>query len=289
MSVGKYKAEYATQPRFAATVVSTERITSDGSDHDVRELVLDVDRPSMPYRIGQSIGVLAPGFSPRGDEFHVRLYSVADLPQQSAAGKPRIKICVRRCTQVDPDGTRHDGIASHYLCDLQPAETVWITGPFGPVFAVPDALNANLILIATGTGIAPFRALVKHIYRNVPGWTGRVWLFYGARNGLELLYMNDKKNDFAQYRDEETFMAFQALSPRPHLADPIAWDRAIARRGQEVWKMLADTTTYVYVAGLAEMQAPLDEVLARLAGSEDRWARRKSELTAVGRWVELLY
>ena len=57
-------------------------------------------------------------------------------------------------------------------------------------------------------------------------------LLYGARSGLELLYMNDKRDDFSLYYDEESFEAFQALSPRPNWADPIAWDHAIEERSR---------------------------------------------------------
>ena len=40
---------------------------------------------------------------------------------------------------------------------------------------------------------------MKHLYQDVAEWKGRVWLFHGARSGLEMLYMNDEKDDFAQY------------------------------------------------------------------------------------------
>jgi ferredoxin--NADP+ reductase len=282
--------DYDTETRFRATVVSSERITPKTSDEEIRELVLDVDRDDFPYELGQSIGVLAPGSPELGHEHHFRLYSVADLPERGESGKPRLKIAVKRCSYIDEhSGERYPGIASNYLCDLKPGDTLTVAGPFGLAFEVPEETDANLILIGSGTGIAPFRAFCKHIYRDVSDWKGRVWLFYGARSGLEMIYMNDKKNDFAQYYDEETFEAFQALSPRPSWADPIAWDRAIAERGDELWKMLGEPKTYVYVAGLEKMRDELDAVFANLAGSEEKWQRRKAELMAGGRWIELLY
>ena len=130
---------------------------------------------------------------------------------------------------------------------------------------------------------------MKHIYRDVSDWTGRVWLFYGARSGLEMLYMNDERDDFAQYYDEETFQAFKALSERPGWSDDIAWDAAIRDHGEEVWAMLGDAKTYVFVAGLEKMLGELDRVLASIAGSGEKWQRRKAELKAGRRWVELVY
>jgi ferredoxin--NADP+ reductase len=282
--------DYDTETRFAARLVSSERITPKESDQEVRELVLDIDRSDFSIAVGQSIGVFAPGRREMGQQHQFRLYSVADLPDRGDSGNPRIKICVRRCSYIDEySGEQYKGIASNYLCDLRPGDTVSLAGPFGLAFEVPDERDANLILIGSGTGIAPFRAFVKHIYANVPDWSGRVWLFYGARSGLELLYMNDEKDDFAQYYDEETFQAFQALSPRPAWADDVAWDGAMAERGDELWSMLSDAKTYVYVAGLQKMRDELDVALATVAGSPERWARRKAELMAGKRWVELLY
>jgi len=283
--------DYDIETRAEATVVSSERITPELSTEEVRELVLEVEREDFPYAAGQSVGVLAPGSPEFGNRVHFRLYSVADLPERSPDGsKPRIKICVRRCSYIDTySGERYDGVASNYLCDLRAGDTLTLAGPFGLPFEVPESRNANLVLIGSGTGIAPFRAFVKHLYREVDDWTGRVWLFHGARSGLEMLYMNDRTDDFAKYYDEETFEAFKALSPRPNWADPIAWDQAIAERGAELWEMLESARTYVYVAGLEKMRDELDRVFSNLAGSHITWERRKAELMAGGRWVELLY
>ena len=55
------------------------------------------------------------------------------------------------------------------------------------------------------------------------------------------------------------------------------------------WRLLLQPNTYVYVAGLEELRGELDGAFAKIAGSEQKWLRRKAELSAGGRWVELLY
>jgi ferredoxin--NADP+ reductase len=286
----RHLADYEDERRYRAVVVSNARITSAGAKEEVRELVLDIERSDFPFQVGQSIGVVVPGATDFGKQSHFRLYSVADLPERPDAGRPRIKIAVRRCSYIDPyNGEEYPGVASNYLCDRAPGDTITMTGPFGIVFEVPEEPDANLILIGSGTGIAPFRAFVKHIYQDVPEFAGRIWLFYGAQSGLEMAYMNDEQDDFAQYYDEETFEAFRALSARPGWDEEIAWDAALAERGEELWAMLSDARTYVYVAGLARMMEQLDAVIAGIAGSKEKWRRRKAELMAGRRWVELVY
>ena len=58
---------------------------------------------------------------------------------------------------------------------------------------------------------------------------------------------------------------------------------------EEVWSMVLKPETHVYVAGLEKMREPLDKAFAKMAGSDEKWERRKAELTAGGRWVELIY
>lgn len=282
--------DYPTEPRYSATILQSERLTDEAADVEVRELVLEVDRHAFDFEIGQSVGVLVEGPREFGGSLHHRLYTVADTPKTGGSGKPEITIVVRRCNYIDDySGEEYSGVNSNYLCDRRPGDTIWITGPFGMPFKVPNDKRANMLLIGLGTGIAPFRALVKHIYESVGDWQGKVRLLYGARSGLELLYMNDKRNDFARYYDEDTFAAFKALSPRPNWADPIAWDFAIEDRAGEIWDMLGDEHTYVYVAGLAPIRDALDGLFARIGGSEEAWTKKKTALVDAGRWVELVY
>jgi len=280
--------DYPTEPQFTATVLSTEEITEDGSEAEVRELVLEVDRHQFNFEIGQSIGVLVKGSGDFGQSVHHRLYTVADTPQPK--GNPKITIAVRRCNYVDDySGEEYIGLNSNFLCDRKPGDKITITGPFGLPFNVPADKSANLLLIGLGTGIAPFRALVKHIYRDVGDWTGKVRLLYGAHSGLELLYMNNKRDDFSNYYDETTFEAFKALSPRPNWADPIAWDFAIEDRADEIWKMLSDEHTYIYVAGQKPIRDALDKLFGEMCESDTVWTKMKADLMEQGRWVELVY
>jgi len=282
--------DYDTEQRLQAIVIQSERITPETSDVEVREITLEIQQPDFELQLGQNIGVLSPGTKEFGQAHHFRLYSVADLPERGGSGYPRIKIAVRRVTYVDQySGEEYPGVSSNYLCDLVAGDSITVAGPYGLAFEVPEEMDANLILIGTGTGIAPFRAFVKHLYNNVPDWRGTITLFHGARSGLELLYMNDERDDFSQYYDSETFQAFKALSPRPSWAAPIDWDGALAQRGEELWGLLGQPNTYVYIAGLEKMRGELDKAFSEIAGSEEKWTRRRAELTAGGRWVELLY
>ena len=120
-------------------------------------------------------------------------------------------------------------------------------------------------------------------------WEGKIRLFYGARSGLELLYLNEKDGDLVNYYDEDTFEAFHALSPRPHWSDPIALDDAIEERASEILEMLGKSNTYIYVAGYEQILDMLDKAFSTILGSEQKWEVRKAELIAGKKWAEVIY
>jgi sulfite reductase alpha subunit-like flavoprotein len=66
-----------------------------------------------------------------------------------------------------------------------------LAGPTGKVLLLPADVNAPLICVATGTGIAPFRSFWRRCFmENVPGYkfTGLFWLFMGVANSDAKLY-----------------------------------------------------------------------------------------------------
>ena len=281
--------EYDTALQMKASVVSSTRITPENSDTELRHINLAVDSKDFSYQVGQSIGVLVPGPHEYHQKEYLRLYSIAG-DSTADDGKPVISLCVKRCFYIDEfNGQRYDGKASNYLCDLKVGAAVTLAGPYNLAFALPKEKDANLLMIGLGTGIAPFRAFIKHIYSELGGWEGDVRLYHGAMKGIELAYMNDQNADLKYYYDEETFKAFQAVSPRAHADVPVDLEGAIAQNADEVWTMLQDPKTYVYVSGLKKIREQLDEALVKIVGSPAKYEQQKAKMVDEGRWAELIF
>merc|ERR1711988_206878 len=58
------------------------------------------------------------------------------------------------------------GVCSNYLCDAEPGDDLKVTGPTGKVMLIPEKENfdADLIMVATGTGIAPYRSFIRRLF-----------------------------------------------------------------------------------------------------------------------------
>ena len=271
---------------YTAKLLSSKRITPESSREDVRQLVFHTNDLYFDSKVGSCIRVLAPG--QYGNPFHTRLYSIADTdPSDDGA---QFEICVRRCFYLDEaSGEEYAGVASNYLCDLQPSNVIKFSGPFGYPFVVPDNVNADLLMIGMGTGIAPFRGLIRMIYDRHGTWKGKVRLFHGARTGLEMLYLNDANGDLGYYFDQPTFKAFQAVSPRPAFNAPIELGKSLEQNAAEVWEIVNSPDSRVYVAGMTQMLEMIDGAMSGMAGSFEAWMTKRDELVSSGRWLEVLY
>ena len=272
---------------FSAQLVRNTRMTAESSREDVRELRFRTDDPSFRAAAGQLIRVMAPGQF--GNRYHPRFYSLADI-EYPKPDRAEFTLCVRRCFIIDDfNGEEYAGVASNYLCDLPIGTSIEYAGPVGYPFAPPADRQTNVLMIGMGTGIAPFRGLVRAIYDQVPRWEGKVRLFHGARSALEMLYMNDANSELGIYHDQPTFKAFQAMSPRPAMNAPVEMDKAIENNATEVWEMLQKPNTQVYVAGTQQMLSGIENVLGKLAGTRNRWDAQRRQMAAERRWVEVLY
>ncbi len=276
-------------PTTDAVLEETKRITPE-STAEVRHLVLRVLDPAFQFVEGQSIGVLVPGPHPFGNPYHLRRYSIANarsLPQEDGV---HLDLLVRRCFYVDEvSGERYPGIASNFLCDARPGQRITISGPYLSPFKMPVDGTANLLMIGTGTGIAPFRAFAQLIYERRGGWQGQVRLYYGGRTGLDLMYANDEQSDLANYYDDKTFKAFKALAQRPLMSSSQALEQGLKSNAAEAWALMRAPNTYVFVSGLGKIAAVLDKVMAEQAGSMEAWQGLKMGLIDQRRWSELIY
>ncbi len=122
-----------------------------------------------------------------------RSYSIA-TPAEQVGGAHEIDIAV---TAVD------GGRATNVLFNLRPGACIEATGPFGR-FVLRDDPPVRYVLVATGTGVSPYRAMLPELARRLadPGCSMRLML--GVRNPEELLF----SADFERFATEQAAFDF---------------------------------------------------------------------------------
>jgi ferredoxin--NADP+ reductase len=276
---------YKPNAPFLARVVANDHLTEEGSSVDIRNIVLDLSNSGIQYIEGQSIGVIPPGKQEDGRNHRVRLYSIASSRTGEYGCSQTVTLCVKRVVYKNEEGNEVRGVASNFLCDLKVGQHVSIMGPTGRTFFLPQDDTVNLIMVAAGTGIAPFRAFIQRIYRDKKHWNGKVRLFFGARNGMESIYMNRRNDDIAQYMTHETFDAFSAFSnPTPERPKSYVQDE-IAANQDEICDMIDEGNFSFYLCGMKAMEEGVESVFRAHAERNGRnWDELKAKYKAQGRW-----
>ncbi len=239
-----------------AKVAGNFRLTDGTTDSDIRHIVLDFGSHSFPVLEGQSIGIVPPGVDAKGRPHHVRLYSVASPRDGERPNHNNLSLTVKRDVAV-VEGVRHEGVASSYLCDLKKGDEVKVTGPFGTSFLMPNDPEANIIMVCTGTGSAPFRAMTERRRRRRET-RGTLLLFFGARTPGELPYFGPlMKLPDRLIRKE---LCFSRLDDQPK---EYVQDR-MRKKGDGVAALLGEQKTHLYVCGLKGMESGVTEALESL-------------------------
>jgi len=230
-----------------ATVAGNYRLTAEDASSDVHHIVLDFGNQFFPVLEGQAIGIVPPGADAAGKPHYIRMYSVASPRDGERPGYNNLALTVKRVEQ-DHEGRPVRGVASNYLCDLARGDTVQVVGPFGNTFLMPNHPEASVIMVCTGTGSAPMRAMTERMRRNREHFGGRRLLFFGARNAYELPYFGPLLKLPKDFLDIHFAFSRSADAPRRYVQD------AIREAAGPVARLLADPHGHVYVCGLKGME-----------------------------------
>ncbi|CAB3845960.1 Benzoyl-CoA oxygenase component A [Achromobacter mucicolens] len=269
---------YTHKTPITATVVGNYRVTGADTESDIHHIVLDFGEQPFPVLEGQSIGILPPGVDAQGRPHHARQYSLASPRDGERAGYNNLSLTVKRVTQ-DHGGAAAHGVCSNYLCDLAKNDTVQVIGPFGHTFLMPNHPQANLIMICTGTGSAPMRAMTERSRRLIgTADIGKLMLFFGARTERELPYFGPLMKLPRDFIDINLALSREPGQPKRYVQDLIR-ERAAHVRG-----LLADRNTCIYVCGLKGMEVGvLDALRDVVVQSGEDWSILHDALRREGR------
>jgi len=231
-----------THPIQVARLTSSTEL-SDQTKH------LEFEIPGMQqfdFKPGQFVSLRAP----RADgKLITRAYSVASAPRDNC-----FDVCLNRV---------ENGFMSNYLCDLEPGAQVDFHGPHG-LFVLREH-RQDALFIATGTGIAPFRAMVQWLFADPARNAGHCfWLIYGTRYPKDIYYGEEFRRTAAAHPN---FNYIVTLSRAPE-----EWT---GRRGyvqERVREVVGNRRDMqAYICGLNDMVTATRELLQNELG----WDRRQ--------------
>lgn len=241
-----------------ATVTGNFRLTGAGASSDIRHIVLDFGATAFPVLEGQSIGILPPGLDANGKPHYVRLYSVASPRNGERPNYNNLSLTVKRVTQ-DHSGQPIAGVGSNYMCDLKVGDQVRVVGPYGTTFLMPNHAGSSLLMVCTGTGSAPMRAMTEWRRRRMARKDGGdLLLFFGARSPEELPYFGPLMKLPKEFIDVNLAFSRVPGQPKQYVQD------LIRARSASVIKLLRDISAYIFICGLKGMEEGVEAAFSHV-------------------------
>ncbi len=172
------------------------------------------DEAEVPFVAGQFITLHIESPSDKSKILH-RSYSIANIPGKNN----EVEIA---CSFVE------GGVASQLLFNLKPGEALQVSGPYG-IFTLKEEAPTRYLLIATGTGVTPYRAMLDELQKRLlqnPSLETKIIL--GVRTQKELLFaeefirFSEKHANFkffACYSRESESLNLQHFERRGHVQD----------------------------------------------------------------------
>lgn len=245
-----------------ATVVENYVCTAESSPNIIRHITFDVSGTPLEgkFQVGQSIGVLPPGVNEKGKPHKLRLYSVSSPSKGEHGKKHLVSTTVKRANE-EVDGIFYTGVCSNYLCNLKPGDKVKVTGPSGKRYLLPkNAEDFNYVFFATGTGIAPFRAMIMELFEK--GIANQVALVFGCPYRTDLIYPKYFR-EMEEKHDNFHYITMISREDRRPDGSKYYVQTAIEDRADLLSPILSQENTLVYLCGLKGMETGIYHNLAK--------------------------
>jgi ferredoxin-NADP reductase len=161
---------------YFCTVKSFKMLTPTVFETTFEAVKAQPEHPEFQFEGGQFVSIVIPGAGPKGRDLR-RAYSIASEPTQ----RP-VELCIKLV---------EGGPGTNYLYKLRAGDVFRGYAPYGDFVYEPKA-GRNACFIATGTGIAPFRAILySAAYKAAP--PAQAWCLMGVRGEEELCYDDELK------------------------------------------------------------------------------------------------
>jgi ferredoxin--NADP+ reductase len=280
---------YRPNNPYIGKCIENYELVGEGGSGTVRHLTFDLSAGDLRYVEGQSIGIVPPGTDNKGKPHKLRLYSIASTRHGDKLDDQTVSLCVRQLEYKHPEtGETVYGVCSTHLCKLELGADVAITGPVGKEMLLPDDEEATVVMMATGTGIAPFRAFLWRMFKEQHQdykFKGFAWLFFGIPYTSNILYKEELEQLQREFPDN--FRLTYAISreqQNPEGGKMYIQDR-IKENADELWQLVQKDNTHTYICGLKGMEGGIDEGMTAAAGKSDvNWSDYQKTLKKAHRW-----
>ncbi|MBD3881473.1 ferredoxin-NADP reductase [Phormidium tenue FACHB-886] len=267
---------YRPNSPFIGKCISNDELVAEGGIGTVRHIKFDLSGGDLKYVEGQSIGIIPEGTDDKGKPHKLRLYSIASTRHGDDVDDKTVSLCVRQLEYKHPQtGETVYGVCSTYLTKLEPGADVKITGPVGKEMLLPANPEANIIMMATGTGIAPFRAYLWRMFKDNERaanpdyqFKGFAWLIFGIPTTPNILYKQELEELQAKYPDN--LRVTYAISREQNNAEGgrMYIQHRVAEHADELWNLVKDEKTHTYICGLKGMEDGIDAAMSGAAEKE---------------------
>ncbi len=191
---------------------------------------------TLLFKAGQFVMVHVP----KDGKLSSKAYSICSSPSEQGF----IELCLNRIP---------GGHFSNFLCDLKGGEILPIKGPYGK-FLLNEAPKGDQLFVATGTGVAPIRSMIKHLFEK--GTNLPIWLILGVRFENPILYE-------AEFREMAT--RHPNLRFLPTVSRPKNWTGEVGHVQDTIKKYFFEPGQKdAYLCGLPKMVDETKELLFQL-------------------------